>query len=367
MKTLVPVALALLTTVSGCMLAPGQHLDRSALLDKNDAESSMVELVSITPKLLAVQSAERSAEQIPDELLAFQPGPYRIGAGDILHVTVWEHPELTVPSGQQQQPEANGRIVHADGTLFFPYAGSVKAGGATLAELRATLTSRLTKWLEQPQVDVAVIRYNSAKVQFSGAFEKAAEQPITQTPLTLLAALGAAGIKTAEADLTGLTLKRDGREFRLDLDALNRGRSNLDAVYLKHGDHIHLPYNDRRKAYVMGEVLRPTTITFKARSISLTEALGNAGGMRQETSDGNAVYVIRGIDDVEQRPVRVFQLEAKSPVAFALASQFEVMPRDVVFVGPADITRWNRVITQLIPTGSLLRTGTDLEADLRTR
>ncbi len=358
MKTKATFALALCATLAagGCAFAPGQHLDRSQLLDSGNAESSMVELVPITPKLLAIQAAAAAPATVPQALLDYQPGPYRVGAGDVLQVIVWEHPELSTPAGQQQT-EANGRLVQPDGTLYFPYVGTLQAAGKTLPELREILTRRLKDWIELPQVDVGVVRVNSAKVTFSGAFDKGNEQYISQVPLTLLAALGNAGIKTAEADLTGLTLKRDGQDYMLDLDALNRGDAKLDSIYLKPGDHLHLAYNDRRKAFVMGEVMQAKTVNFKTRSLSLTDALSSAGGLRQETADGNAIYVIRGLETVEQKPVRVYQLNARSPITLALASKFEVQPQDVVFVGPADITRWNRFITQLLPTGQFIYIG----------
>jgi len=45
------------------------------------------------------------------ELLNYKPDAYRIGANDLLYITVWDHPELTAPSGPQQQLDANGRLV----------------------------------------------------------------------------------------------------------------------------------------------------------------------------------------------------------------------------------------------------------------
>lgn len=359
LHSLLIVAAAL--SLSGCAFAPGQHLDTQTLLEQSSPESSNVELIPITPKLLAIQQATQETAHVPPELLGYKPGPYRIGPGDTLQVTVWEHPELTIPAGTQQPANANGRTVLPDGSFYFPYVGTIQAAGMTINELRATLTRQLTKWLEKPQVDVTVLTFESAKVQISGAFQKTESQAITRVPLSLIAALGAASINVAEADLSGLTLTREGRKYHLDLDELNRGDSKLDELYLKAGDLVHLPYNDRKKAYVIGEVTIPATITFKTRVIMLSDALGKAGGLRQDTSNGDAVYVIRGVDNIEAQPAQIFHLAAKSPAAFALASRFEVRPQDVVFVGPAGITRWNRLISQLLPSGSLLKTGTDIK------
>lgn len=357
-----------LLSLGGCALAPGQYLDHSSLTSSSNAESSMVELVPITPKLLAVEEASRLAETIPLAISSYTPQPYQIGPGDVLQIVVWDHPELSTLVVANQQPnqstDPNGRQVQPDGTLFFPYVGSIQVAGKTIVELRSLLTKQLAQWVTMPQIDITPIRINSAKATFSGAFERTQEQPVGPTPLSLMAALGNAGIKPADADLTALTIKRDGVEYQLDLDALNRGQNKLSGIYIKPDDHIHLPYNDRRRTYVTGEVLRPGSISFKTKGIPLADALGQVGGMRQESANADAVYVIRGVANADQKPILVYQLEARSPVAMALASRFEVRPQDVVFVGPANITRWNRVISQIVPTGQFIYFGASSKSQL---
>ena len=40
--------------------------------------------------------------------------------------------------------------------------------------------------------------------------------------------------------------------------------------------------------------MSPQAMTFKATSMNLMDAVGTAGGIRRETADGEALYVIRG-------------------------------------------------------------------------
>lgn len=358
-----PLSLAIAAALSlqGCMFSPGQHMDTSALIREDSPESSRVELIPITPKSLAIEEATRNSEQVPAELLRYQPEGYRIGSGDLLYITVWDHPELTAPSGAQQQVEANGRLVRPDGTLFYPYIGTVQAAGQTIEDLRSTITERLSQFVESPQVDISVLRFLSQKVVLSGAFNTAGEQFITNTQLSLVQAISKAGIQTGQADLASLTLKRDGREYLIDLDSLNYSGSSLNQVYLKDGDQLHLSYNDRKKVYVLGEVYAPRAITFKARHLKLADAIGSSGGINQTSANARAVYVIRGAEDLEKEKAKVFQLDAKSPTAFVLAERFELQPQDVVYVGPAGITRWNRFISQVFPSANLLKVGVDIE------
>ena len=347
MKTLPAVALLFFAVaLNGCAIVPGQRMDEGAL----QRDDSHVKFVQITPELVENGQAQAS---VPQELLSYQPEDYRVGPGDTLYITVWEHPELTSPAGSQQQTVANGRLVRPDGTLFYPYAGTIKASGLTIEELRQLLTKKLASFVKDPQVDVSVVGYGSQRITLEGAFAHTDAQVLNAVPLTLSQAIGAAGIDTQQADLSGLTLTRDGKTYKLDLTQLNETEGGPQ-IYLKPGDRVFLPYNDNKEVYVVGEVVHPQAITFKTTALSLTQALGRAGGLSPVTSSGNAVYVIRGSQKLSQNPAEVYHLNARSPAAFALADNFRVEPGDVVFVGASAITKWNRVLSQLLPLSGFI-------------
>ncbi|HKT29570.1 polysaccharide biosynthesis/export family protein [Dyella sp.] len=315
------------------------------------AQDGHVQMVQITPDWLASQPPVQP-QTVPQELLSYQPESYKIGPGDMLYITVWDHPELTAPAGSQQQTSANSRLVRSDGTLFYPYAGTVKAAGMTIDQLRGELTSKLTKYVPNPQVDVAVTSYGSQLITFQGAFAKNDPQQATTVPLTLAQAVGTAGIDLAHADLSDLVLTRDGRDFHLDLNTLNHATEQ--AIYLKPGDRLYLAYNDNKEVYVLGEVMRPQAVSFRTDDITLTQALGRVGGLDPVTSSSKSVYVIRGVKDIAHTPATVYQLNARSPQAYVLADNFHVQAGDVVWVGASAITQWSRFLSQLVPLGSLV-------------
>ena len=103
--------------LNGCVMAPGQRMSSDGVVRGTPKDSSEIELVDITPQLLQANQTAALNAAVPQALIDYKPEPYRIGPGDSLYITVWDHPELTSPAGVQQQTAANGRLVRPDGTL----------------------------------------------------------------------------------------------------------------------------------------------------------------------------------------------------------------------------------------------------------
>lgn len=87
---------------------------------------------------------------------------YRIGPGDVLSIVVWEHPQLTLPLGPNRSPTEAGNRVHSDGTIFYPYIGTLNVNNKTISEVRELISAGLKKVIPNPQVDVSIAQFRES-------------------------------------------------------------------------------------------------------------------------------------------------------------------------------------------------------------
>jgi polysaccharide export outer membrane protein len=365
-KLLLTVALPVI--LAGCTV-PGSYLNvpnNQASASTNDGSSETVDIlerVNLYPltadKMASYKTPSLSAQVNPELDAKLVNYEYRIGVGDILNVTIWDHPELTIPAGSYRSASESGNWVHADGTIFYPYIGFVPVEGKTVVEIRAMLTEKLATFIETPQVDVNVAAFRSQKAYITGEVNKPGQQFISNVPLTLLDAVNHAGGLAADADWRNVTLTRKGVEKKLSLHALMQRGDLTQNRLLIPGDIVHIPRNDGQKVFVMGEVNEPKLLKIDRAGMSLTEALSNVGGINQLAADATGIFVVRANRSAESETktdtnsniiADIYQLDISNAAALVIGTEFELKPYDIVYVTAAPITRWNRVIGQLLPT-----------------
>lgn len=288
---------------------------------------------------------------IPKELLAAPDSSYRIGPFDVLVVTVWEHPELSQPLGQYRNDIAAGQLVDADGTMYFPYAGRIQVKGLSPIQIQAMIAKSLSKVLRDPQVDVKVSAYRSQRVQVSGEVRNPNSYAIEDVPMTLVTAINRSGGLTPTADAAAVRLIRNGKVYELDYENLSRMGAPLDSIRMRNGDQIYVPNTEDRVAYVLGEVARPTMLRLTNGKTTLVRGLTEAGGFDALNVDAAGVYVVRAEDSAN---VTVFRLDGRSPVALAYAGQFQLHPKDLIYVDQSGLSRWSRVFQMLVPMSTVL-------------
>ncbi|WP_083405079.1 polysaccharide export protein [Idiomarina sp. MD25a] len=365
MKRFLTVAVASLL-ISSCAWSPGAHIpdpSGSSLLGDSDYASGeafkeadwsdLVEIHAISPMLITQLDAHQALPEPkanPSLEQARNQYDYVVGRGDILNITVWDHPELTIPAGSMRAPAEAGNWVHNDGTIFYPYVGKIHVAGKRVTEIRDLITERLATYIEKPQVDVTVAAFRSQRVYVTGEVKKPGTLPISNVPMTLIEAVSQSGGLTPAADWTEVTLTRGSKEQVYSLRDLYQRGDTQENIILKAGDIINVARNDHRKVFVLGEVTKPQSYPVGRYGKTLAEALSDAGGLYNNTADASGIFVIRQSQPDSGYLAQVFQLDASNATALVLAEQFELQPRDIVYVTAAPVARWNRVISQILPS-----------------
>jgi polysaccharide biosynthesis/export protein len=348
----VAVVSAAVAVLAGCAHAPGMQLDVSTpALIKARADFFTID-ASTLRQMQEEQEAQAAATAAA--LAAAKNGvrdyEYRVAAQDVLRVTVWNHPELTNPSGTRD--ELIGRVVNADGTFFFPYAGRVRAAGRSLQDIRDDVVRGLRRIIRDPQVDVSVMQYRGQRVYLAGEVRTPGSQALTDVPPDLAELVARAGGVTAEADLTNVTITRGKETMKVDLQALYYGGDMRGNVRLQHGDVVNVPERRDAKVFVTGEVLRPVAVPMPRGRLTLADALADAGGVNPLTANARQVFVLRGNDNARSQ---IYHLNSDSPDAMLLAGKFRLNSRDVIYVDAAPVVRWGRLVANILPSATVAR------------
>jgi polysaccharide export outer membrane protein len=160
-------------------------------------------------------------------------GPsYLIGADDVLLVSVWKEPDLTITLP-----------VRPDGNISMPLLNDVPAAGLSPTQLAASITEKLKKYVADPRVTVIVTQINSQKVYVTGeVLHTGAIQLLPN--MTVLQALADAGF-TQFANTKGIYVLRDenGRQQKIPVNykRLVKGQAIDQNIILKPGDTIVVP------------------------------------------------------------------------------------------------------------------------------
>lgn len=361
------LAVVVVVWLSACTaMAPGIQFGKaqpaSTEADAADADAvvSPAEILAITPRLVRQEKALRDQQIAEDITALLQPAQiYRIEAGDVLHIVVWDHPELSasmLPAGvpgavgvagvavSPMQPQS-GFEIDQQGMLDFPYAGKLKVAGLTAVEAHEQLIRRLSHYLKHPKVTLRVLTYRSKRVYVDGEVKQPGVQAINDLPMTLTEAINRAGGVTPMADQSRIMVSREGKTYQINMPQLVQRGVNPSAIMLASGDVVRVLSRDETKIFISGEVTSPRALPMRNGRLTLNEALGEAGGINPVTGDARQVYVVRR----NSQSSVVYQLDANAPGALAMAEGFELNPRDVVYVAATPLTNWNRTISAMIP------------------
>ena len=256
-----------------------------------------------------------------------QDDRYRIGAGDVLDVRIYNRPQLS----------RDGVRVEGNGIIRMPLIeGDIKAACLTEGELAKDISTRYAKFYKNLQVDVFIKEYNAQQVAVIGAVNDQSRFKLQRRVRLLELLTYAKGpsiragqtiniVHSSSASPCKESSDTDSSAFTsYKLSDVLQGdpRSN---PYLEAGDIVTVPEADQ--VYIVGNVFQPLTIPLR-EPITLTRAIAMAGGLKQDTRK-DKIRVLRqepGSTARKELTVDLSAIEKKNSEDLAL------LPNDIIDV-----------------------------------
>ncbi|MFW2083291.1 polysaccharide biosynthesis/export family protein [Acinetobacter guillouiae] len=278
---------------------------------------------------------------------------YRLSAGDVLSIQLWAYPEITPPIQDATNIKAVGYPIDPNGNVQLPLVGSVHIAGKTLAETNRFLHNQFAKYLKHPDVVVRVLSYEGRRYFVNGQVIRSGQYTLNDQPISIYTALGqAGGVDTKTGDTTNIQLIRNGKTYNLNTIQLEKQGLSLHQLLIQPNDTIFVNTKQDQKLYVMGESSRSQALTLRDQGMTLSDVLGESEGINPTSASAARIYVMR--TDLSTKQSTIYHLNLSSLGNLALANQFAMQKNDIVYIDATGLTRWQRIMNQVIPFSSAL-------------
>jgi polysaccharide export outer membrane protein len=286
-----------------------------------------------------------------------------VAPGDVLKVRIFEPYEGSIfPTIQRPGADLGVQRVTDAGTINVPYVGTVAVAGLDLTQIEQRIAERLRGKAQDPQVIVEFVADRTHTVMVSGDVKSPGRISVLEGVRSVLDAINRAG------GPYGGTTQGGSPSNQLEVVVRRHGQVILTAQYsdLLAGADIAIQKNDEivvrpnsRTFTVLGAVTKAGNVELSKANVTLLEALGQVGGLTDERANKTGVFVFR-MGDVQNNPgsrARVFRLDLSQPVSIFVAQQFGMQTRDVVYVTNAPLYEYNKIVTALYRTFSIVGVG----------
>lgn len=350
-----PTAIVLgLGIVAGCQAIPG---DGPWM---NDASSRTTEalpfdVIDLTPTTVVAYRPPATVD-VPSVTSGLSAGGrVAVAPGDVLKVRIFEPYEGSVfPTIQRPGADLGAQRVTDDGTINVPYLGPVPVAGLDLTRIEQRIAGELTSKgkAQDPQVIVEFVADRTHTIMVSGEVKSPGRISLLEGVRSVVDAINRAGGPSEKAAQLEVILRRNGQPV------LQAQYADLLAGHdmpVQKGDEIVVRPNSRVFT-VLGAVAKAGNIELTKTNMTLLEALGAVNGLNDERANKTGVFVFR-MGDLQSNPNargRVFRLDLYQPVSIFVAQQFGIRPRDVLYVTNAPLYEYNKILSAIYRTFSIV-------------
>jgi polysaccharide export outer membrane protein len=154
---------------------------------------------------------------------------YILGPNDVVQVTVFDEAHLP-----------GTYVIGPDGEMSMPLIGAFRAVGLSLTELNELIAEKLKGFINDPVVNVQLLRNNSKQYTVMGAMNKTGPFPLLRQT-TILDALAACGGFRDFASRKKIYLLRGAKRYYFNYDDVRQGKHMAQNIPIEDGDYIYVP------------------------------------------------------------------------------------------------------------------------------
>lgn len=346
---------------------PQDHVIKSEIT-RSGPDFGLVKLTPTVVDILREYGPGALAGSFPDRS---RPRSIKFGIGDVIAVSIFEAAAggLFIPAEAGVRPgnfvQLPNQNVDTAGNITVPYAGAVKAAGRTPSEIQQDIVKSIGNRAIEPQVVVSLITQNTSLISVLGEVNNPARLQANAAGERVLDLISRAGGPKGQGWETWVTLERGGKRATVPFGALVYQPDNN--VWVHPGDTIYV-YREPQVFLAFGAAGQQGQFTFDMWKISLTQAMGKAGGLLDAQAEPAGVYVYRqeprelaerlGVDCAKfvgpTVPV-VYNVDFRDPAGYFLASKFEMRDKDVLFAANAatvDTAKFLQFVRLIIATAN---------------
>ncbi len=268
---------------------------------------------------------------------------YVLGPSDVISINLTDTDDLD-----------GAYTIDPKGNIDLPFVGTVNVLNLTLDNSKEKIVTVLKKYYKNYDLQITIDEFNSSKAYILGAVKNQITIDLNQKPIKLIDAAIQANYSPTSSDKNfgnkGL-LRRDNQVYKIDINSIFKSKNSKDNFYLKKDDVLFVDQNSD-SIHIFGEVLKPG-IYFPNLDYSLTELISSSG-LNNLTANASKVYVIRE-DYNSFLKINIFKIDIRNPINLVLGKKFILKPKDIVFIPPTKLVKWNRVISLLLPQTDLFK------------
>ncbi len=230
--------------------------------------------------------------------------------------------------------------VPEDGNVSIPYVGAIQVTDHSLAQVSALLNEKLKPISNTAQATVVRTGRIARTANVIGSVKSPGAVPLERSNISSIDLLAATGGPTDTEHLVKYTLRRDNQDYIFDYKTFRQ-----KPFPVEEGDLLSVTPDSSQRFYLMGAIVKPMSVPFPIPEPTLADALGAAAGLDEMRSDPSGVFIFR-----KGNPDLVYTINLKDPSAVHLTQRFAMQREDLVYITEAPLTRWNRLISQIVPT-----------------